>query len=393
VSTASRSFGTTALVAISIFGLASCLRPAITAIGPLLPDINATTGLSYGSLGLLGSLPLLLFAVVAPFAAIALRYGGPAAVARWMALTLVVGIVVRSVAGVPGLWVGTVLLAGAIAIGNVLVPVLVRRDYARHAALASGANALVISTFAGLGSGLAIAFTDLTGDWRRTLLLWAVPPALVAGVWFLRREEPGETFLGPQPRRTSQLRSPVAWAVTGFMGLQSLTFYLVVNWMPSIEISRGVATEDAALHLLLYQLVGAPFGLIASWLLHRTGRYLMVTLGVSIPMLVGALGLVLTDGSALLWLLLAAPGSAGALAVALQLMAHHAVDARTAAGLSAMANAGGYLLAAVGPFAAGLLHEWTSSWTPALWVLVVAAVAQLIVAVGAAGPTPNARTS
>lgn len=98
MSTASRSFGTTALVAISIFGLASCLRPAITAIGPLLPDINATTGLSYGSLGLLGSLPLLLFAVVAPFAAIALRYGGPAAVARWMALTLVVGIVVRSVA-------------------------------------------------------------------------------------------------------------------------------------------------------------------------------------------------------------------------------------------------------------------------------------------------------
>lgn len=371
------------LVAVSIFGLAACLRPALTAVGPLLPDINATTGLSYGSLGLLGSLPLLLFAGVAPFGALALRYGGPAVVARWVALILVLGIVVRSTAGVPGLWLGTVILAGAVAIGNVLVPVLVRRDYAGSAAIASGANALVMSGFAALGSGLAIVFTDWTGDWRRTLLLWAIPPAALAVVWFLRREERPEEFLGPRPERANQLKRPVAWAVTGFMGLQSLTFYLIINWMPSIELSRGVGVEGAALHLLVYQLLGAPFGLVVSWWLHRTGRYVLVTVVTSLPMFVGAVGLLLTHGSALPWLIIAAPGSAGALSVAFLLMAYHAADAREAAGLSAMANAGGYLLAATGPFAAGLLHEWTASWTPALVLLVVAATLQVAVAVPA----------
>lgn len=375
--------GGRALVAVSVFGLAACLRPALTAVGPLLPDINATTGLTYGSLGLLGSLPLLLFAGVAPFGALALRYGTPAVVARWVALILVLGIVVRSTAGVPGLWLGTVILAGAVAIGNVLVPVLVRRDYSSSAAIASGANALVMSGFAALGSGLAIVFTDWTGDWRRTLLLWAIPPAALAVVWFLRRDERPDEFLGPQPQRANQLRRPVAWAVTGLMGLQSLTFYLIINWMPSIELSRGVGVEGAALHLLVYQLLGAPFGLVVSWWLHRTGRYVLVTVVASLPMLIGAVGLLLTDGSALPWLIIAAPGSAGALSVALLLMAYHAADAREAAGLSAMANAGGYLLAATGPFTAGLLHEWTASWTPALVLLVVAAALQVAVAVPA----------
>ncbi|MDF2823426.1 MAG: transporter [Mycobacterium sp.] len=375
------------LIAVSIFGLAACLRPAITAIGPLVPDINASTGLSFGSLGLLGSLPLVLFAAVAPFAAVALRYGGPSVVARWVALILVLGIIVRSVAGVPGLWLGTVLLAGAIAVGNVLVPVLVRRDYADRAALASGVNALTISGFAALGSGLAIVFTDWTGDWRRTLALWAIPPAAIGLVWLLRRDPPPESFLGPEVPRTSALRRPVAWAVTAFMGLQSLTFYLIINWMPSIELSRGVSTEDAALHLLLYQLVGAPFGLLISWWLHRTGRYALITAVTSMPMLIGALGLVLTDGAALWWLLIAAPGSAASLSVAFLLIAHHSEDARGAAGLSAMVNSGGYLLAASGPLAAGLLHEWTGSWTPALVLLTVAAVAQLLIAVPAARPS------
>lgn len=96
----------------------------------------------------------------------------------------------------------------------------------------------------------------------------------MAAVWFVHCDPREESSIGPAPRCTSQLRSPVAWAVTGFMGLQSLSFYLVINWMPSIELSRGVSTEDAALHLLVYQLYGAPLGLVVSWFLtaHRPLR-------------------------------------------------------------------------------------------------------------------------
>jgi len=376
--------GARVLVAVSIFGLAACLRPAITAVGPLVPDINTSTGLSYGALGLLGSVPLLLFGLVAPFAAVAVRRGGPVAVAQWVTLALIVGIVIRSVAGIPGLWLGTVVLGAAVAIGNVLVPVLVRRDYSHCAPTASGVNAVVISTFAALGSGLAVLFTEWTGDWRGTLALWAVLPVGVAAAWFLRRRERAEAGNGPEAGRASQLRRPVAWAVTGFMGLQSLTFYLIITWLPSIELSRGASPESAAFHLLVYQLFGAPFGLVFSWFLQRTGRYVLTAALVSLPVLIGAAGLLVDDANALLWLAIAAPGSAGALSVALALMAYHSADAREAAGLSAMANSGGYLLAAVGPFLAGLMHEWTGSWSPALILLVAASALQVAIAVPAA---------
>lgn len=372
------------LIPLSVFGFAACLRPSITAVGPLLPDIGATTGLGTASLGVLGALPLILFGCVAPFAAVAVRRAGPAVVVRWVAIVLVLGIVLRSTAGVPGLWVGTAVLAGSIAIGNVLMPILVHRDYPRHAAMASGGNALMMGAFASLGSGLAVTFTNWTGDWRYALLIWAIMPLVIGAVWFVRRTDEDE-FLGPAVKRRSMVKSPAAWWVTAYMGFQSLTFYLTITWLPTIEMSRGVSAEDAAFHLFVYLLVGAPFGLVVSWALHRTGRYLLIGVLAGIPMLITGLGLLTTDRFPLLWLLIGAPGSAATLTVAMLLMSHRAADQHEAAGLAAMANAGGYLLAAIAPVLAGLMHEWSGSWTPALVMLVVAAVLQVLVSAPAVG--------
>lgn len=146
-----------------------------------------------------------------------------------------------------------------------------------------------------------------------------------------------------------------------------------------------MSIEDAAFHLFVYLLVGAPFGLVVSWALQRTGRYMLIGFLSGVPMLIAGLGLLLTERFPLLWVLIGAPGTGATLTVAMLLMSHRAADQHEAAGLSAMANAGGYLLAAIAPVLAGLMHEWTGSWTPALMMLVGAAVLQLLVSAPAAG--------
>jgi CP family cyanate transporter-like MFS transporter len=385
---------------VTVFGLAACLRPAITAVGPLFPEIGEDTGLSSSALGILGSLPLLLFAAVAPLAGFAVRRLGIDAVALGVTVGLIAGITTRSVAGMGGLWAGTAVIGAAAAVGNVLIPVLLRRDYPSSTAMASGVSAMMLGGFAALGSGLTVVFAGWTGGWRQPLLLWAALPALIGAFWLIRRAA-GSRMRGARThgrghhRARLSPRSPTAWAITGFMGMQSLCFYLIVNWFPSIEMGRGVSAGHAGLHLLIFQLVGAPFSLVTSWFLQRSGRYLTTAILVSALTAVAALGLLLTDRWPLVWIVVAAPGSGGALAVALLLMANRAVSVADAAGLSVMANTGGYLLAACAPVAVGLFHQWWSSWTPALGLLLTAAAIQTALCLPAVlgrpvGSTPRA---
>jgi CP family cyanate transporter-like MFS transporter len=218
---------------------------------------------------------------------------------------------------------------------------------------------------------------------------------MVGAFWLLRRIGDDRVHspdaLATRASRHSAplpLRSSVAWAVTGFMGMQSLCFYLIVNWLPTIETSRAVTLEHAGFHLLTFQLIGAPFSLVTSWFVQRSGRYLTTAVVVSVLMAVAALGLLLTDRWPLLWLLVAAPGSGGALAIALLLMASGAANDGDAAGLSVMANTGGYLIAACGAAAVGLFHQWWSSWTPAMVLLVAAAVIQTALCLHAVPGSP-----
>ena len=175
-----------------VFGLAAvllvaaCLRPAITAIGPLLEDIGADTGLGNTALGVLGAVPLLCFAAVSPWIhRPAIRYGTQRMVLVAM-LVLTAGILLRSIPGALWLWGGTIAIGVGIGIGNVLLPAVVKRDHPTRISTVTGVYSSVTTGAAGLGSGLAVPFVALTGNWRGALALWAVVSLVAAAVWVVR---------------------------------------------------------------------------------------------------------------------------------------------------------------------------------------------------------------
>lgn len=380
-----------ALTFVSVLLVAACLRPAITSVGPLLGDIAKDTALGSFRLGLLGAVPLVMFAICSPLAGIAARPKGMEFAVLTALAVLAVGIVMRSVGGGSGLWIGTALAGGAVAVANMLTPALIKRDFAR-AALSMAAFATVLSGFAAIALGTGVPLSQALGGWRPALLSWVLLLVAVGAIWVWRSGFAWnkKESLAQHPEALSVgrlMRSPEAWQVTVFFGLQSATFYTVVTWLPSIEHSFGVEDRTAGVHLLVYQVLGSACGLVIGVLMERSVDQLLAAVAISVPVVAGMLGLAVAPGPALLWVVLAAAGAGAALTVALSLVILRSTTSEAAAALSGMTQSVGYLIAALGPLSAGLLADlW--GWRAVLLGTAGVAASQSVLALWAGRNTP-----
>ncbi|WP_394619377.1 CynX/NimT family MFS transporter [Lentzea sp. JNUCC 0626] len=366
-----------------VFLVALNLRPALTSLGPLLPQIGGEAGLSEGAQGFLGALPLLAFAVVSPLVQHPARRFGAERTLLVALVVLAIGAAARAVAGDVGLWVGTAVAGCAIAVGNVLVPTVVKRDYRDHVSLATGVYSACITVGASVASAVAVPLSHAAG-WRGALAFWAIPALVVAGIWVVRawRGSPAEVVVAGHAA-VSVWRQPNAWLVTAFMGLQSTTFYVMVTWLPTIEMSEGVPAEQAGLHLFVYQLVGVGAGLAIPRLMRRGDDLVRAAVTASVPMVLGVAGLLAFPAWNVVWAVIAGVGSGAALVVALTLISLRGRGQHGTTQLSGMAQSLGYLLAALGPVLAGFFAEHTGTWTASLVMVGVLGLAQVGVAVAA----------
>ena len=378
------------LVVALVFLVALNLRPALTSVGPLLPQIGSEAGLSEGAQGLLGALPLLAFAVVSPLVRHPARLFGVERTLLAALVVLAIGTALRSVLGDAGLWIGTAVAGSAIAIGNVLVPTIVKRDYRDHVSMATGVYSACITVGASISSAVAVPLSHAVG-WRGTLAFWAIPVLVVIVLWLPRAwtgkpvAEPAAA--GSQPA-VSLWRQPDAWLVTAFMGLQSTTFYVMVTWLPTVEMASGVPAAQAGVHLFVYQVVGVASGLAIPRLMRRGDSQVAAAVTASVPMVAGVVGLLLLPSWSVVWAVVAGLGTGASLVVALTLISLRGQGQQGTTQLSGMAQSLGYLLAALGPVLAGLLAERTGSWTASLVLVGVLAVAQVVVAVAAGRVRP-----
>lgn len=376
----------TGLLIAAVFLLAIELRACITAVGPLVSMIRSETGLSSTLAGLLTTLPLIAFGAVSPFA--------PALSRRWSIevmlfvslLSLALGIFLRSLPAVSLLFLGTAVLGAAIAISNVLVPALIKRDFSHRIGLMTAIYSTLVSASGALADGVSIPLAQNAGlGWRGSLAFWALPAALTALLWLplLRWRTRTEVRIqGASKNVTSSVwRSPLAWQVTLYMGLQSWTFYTVVAWFPTIFAVHGISPANAGWLLSLLQGAGAVGSFLAPQLAVRMRSQRILVIGSILLALIAYTGILSgAFGFILLWCLLLGLSQGSSLGLALLFFILRTSDARSAAELSGMAQSIGYLLAATGPLLIGWLHDLTGNWTVPL--LVLAAVTLLLLCVG-----------
>ena len=377
------------LLVLAIMLLAANLRPALTSVAPLIGQIRTDTGVSNGVAGLLTGLPLLAFAVLSPIAPRLARRFDMERVLLASLLVLAVGILLRSAGLVAALFLGTAILGAAIAVGNVLLPSLVKREFPERTGLMTSTytTALAVSAAIAAGASFPIAYQVDIG-WRWSLALWALLALVAAVAWFpqIRSADPANASTGTSRGVTGLWGSVLAWQVTLFMGLQSLGYYVVLTWLPEIlQEEVGVSAAQAGWMLALAQVVVIPAMFIAPVLAdRRPSQYSVVVVAVTLTG-VGTLGLLVAASTAtVLWIVLLGLGQGACFSLALTFFALRAPDSEHAAALSGMAQSVGYLLAAGGPFLFGLLRDATHAWTAPLTLLVAVTVCLLITGLGAA---------
>ncbi|NEK84215.1 MFS transporter [Blastococcus saxobsidens] len=379
-----------ALPAVALVLVALCTRAPFTAVGPLLGELGDELALSTGALAVVTALPLVCFGLVSPFApALASRLGLHRAVLLGVAV-IVVGILLRLL-GVPGLYVGTVVLTGGMAVANVLLPAVARAEYGSRSALVLGMITASMAASASLGAGFAQPLADAGGSAVTGLLLWGVLVLVALGsVAALARARRGapRPAAAPQGARTAVLRDRVALAVTLFFGLQSLAFYAILTWLPDVlQTEAGVSAVAAGAYVALAALLGVPMSLVVPPLAaRRPGQGGWVLVG-TVPILAGLTGLLVAPAVApLLWALLCGLGTGISFPLAMTLVLQRTRDVGQTGRLSASAQSVGYLVAATGPLAVGLLHDSTHAWTSGLVLLLVVVAGQLAIGLAAARP-------
>jgi CP family cyanate transporter-like MFS transporter len=370
--------------------VALCLRAPFAAVGPLLGELSAELAVPTSALAVLTALPLVCFGLVSPSApAIAARLGVHRAVLAG-AVVLTAGVALR-LAGTWGLYAGTVLLTSGIAVVNVLLPAAVRAEYGARSAPVLGAVTASMALSASLGAGLAQPLADAAGSAVGGLALWLVPVVVAAAVvaaLAVRRRDPVGAPAAARLPVAAVLRDRVALAVTVFMGLQSLTFYAMLTWLPDIlEADAGVSAVAAGGLLALAAAVGAPCALVVPPLAARRPGQVPWVLCCSVPILVALVGLLVAPAAApAVWAVLYGLGTGLCFPLAMTLVLVRTRDVAQTGRLSAAAQSVGYLLAATGPLAVGLLHDATGAWRPSLALLLVLLVLQVAVGVSAARP-------
>jgi len=379
-----------AALAAGVVLVAVNLRPAAASIGPVLNRIQSQAGLSSGWAGALTTLPVLCFGLLAPLAPVlARRLGLHTAIAGAMC-ALLGGMVLRLVPGVGLLFLGTAIAGAAIAIGNVLVPVLVRRDFPDRTGTAMALYTTALIGFAALAAGVTVPLADaLGGGWRPGLGVWAIPVAVAALAWApaLQRRDPR-----PRAQRGARetvaaralLGSRLAWTVTLFFALQSGGFYATLAWLPSIFRSHGASESHAGLLLSLTMIVGLGTALIVPGLAARRSDQRGLVVASCLLTAAGLAGILAAPMSApYLWVVLLGLGQNAAFPLALMLIVLRGGSVASTEALSTLAQSVGYVLAALAPLAVGALHGLTHSWVPALVLLLALVVPQLLTGLAA----------
>lgn len=407
--------GGSLLLTVGIVLAALNLRPAVTSLAAVLAEVRESLGVSAVWVSAVTAVPTVCFGfagLVAPL--LARRFGALRVVGFALAL-IGLGLALRVLDGPAVLLGGTLAACSAIAVANVLIPVVVKESYPGRLGFVMGAYSAALSA----GGAAAAAFTAplerWVGGWRVAVGLWAVLAVTALVVWAVarRRAQPleqaalehdaaerdaadldaaelgaaerdaaGQAATAEPPRRARGLaRSPLAWAVTLFFGIQSLVAYTWMGWLPEIlRDVAGVEATTAGVMLGALMVIGVPAALIIPPLVTRRRTQSGWAVAMTVASLAGLLGLLLAPTlSPVLWVALLGVGMGGLFPLALTFITLRSRTVADTTELSAMAQSLGYLIAAIGPFGVGMLHGWTGGWTASLLLVLVAMTVQLLV--------------
>jgi MFS transporter, CP family, cyanate transporter len=303
---------------------------------------------------------------------------------------LVIGIAVRSLSGAVTLYVGTAVLGFAITICNVLLPSLIKREFPQQMGTMTGVYSVSMNLCGAIASGISVPLAVGAGlNWQGALGVWGILSVISILFWVPQLKAPAKPAAvansAGNNHQVNIWRSPLAWQVTLFMGIQSAIFYVLVAWLPEILKDQGISSSQSGWFLSVLIMASLPFAFIVPVMAGRMSSQRLLVVITTILLLIGTLGLLYSSiHLVLFWVIILGIGAGFAFGLSMMFFGLRTQSAHQAAELSGMAQSIGYLLAAIGPALIGYLHDASHSWSVPLLILVGASALLGIIGLGAA---------
>ena len=375
------------LVLCAMILLATNMRAPIVALGSIAPVVKDALDISEFQIGWLGAVPMLSFAVGALISpTIGKRFGLENTLIAMIGL-LTVGMIIRTV--IPtwsGFLIGTLLLTLAIGFANTLAAPVIKQRTPQHIPLITGLFSLTMTTAAGIVAGVVLPLSEQVG-WQWALGGWTILGVFAFVIWLFLRVRLGSSnhqTVIPAALGSSDIsmwRTTFAWQIAIFMGLQSLLFYTVASFLPSIWVSKGLSAVSAGQMGSVFQFMAPVSILSLTWLVNRGRPIQALAVFAAVLNVVGILGVsYLSTDLAWLWSGMMGMGCSAIFTLSMMLFSMRTYTTNQASELSGMAQAVGYIIAFFGPLGTGWLHEMTGSWSMPLFIMLILMIVNVVIA-------------
>lgn len=351
------------------------LRTPFTVLPIILGNISQGLEVEVSSLGVLTSLPLLMFTLFSPFSTRLAQKIGLEHLFTYSLFFLTIGSLIRLI-NLPLLYLGTLMVGASVAVINVLLPSLIQANQPKKIGFLTTLYVTSMGIATALASYLAVPITQAS-SWKGLILLLTLLCLATFLVWL-----PNHRYnhrLAPQTKQKSQIkvmRNKQVWAIIIFSGFQSLIFYTVMTWLPTMSIHAGLSSHEAGLLTSILSLISIPFSMTIPSLttsLSTRNRQLMLTL-VSLAGVVGISMLFFPINNFIYWLAIHLLIGTATSALFPYLMVNFSLKTSApekTAQLSGLSQTGGYILAAFGPTLFGYSFDLFHSWVPSVAALLL----------------------
>ncbi len=376
-----RNGGISFFLLVIILLLAFSMRSPMGCVGPLMNEIREGLSLNATLAGLLTTLPLLLFAVNAPLSVALSSFFGIRRIIPFSLFVILIGILLRSAGNVWPLFIGTALIGGGTGCLNVLIPAFFKEYYPERSGKLTGIYSSSLTMASATTAAVIQPISSFFGSWNGALISFFVFPLLACALSALYMHRTGESPEKKTEREEkSSLFTPGIIAIAIYMGLQSLIFFTMLTWFPSMASSLYDFSFNSGILITVMQLSSLiPAYIVPNITTKKNARLLSSSLaflfapgiiicliGKSIPVLI--LGTVITGLSL---------GSTFSMAIIL--CALYGKNGKDTARIVSFGQCIGYILASVGPTGFGAVYDASSTWTSSLIILAVLAIVMAVI--------------
>ncbi|MEC4117710.1 MULTISPECIES: CynX/NimT family MFS transporter [Myroides] len=372
------------LMFLGVIFIASNLRAPLTSVGPVVAEISKALSLSNTAAGLITTIPLMAFALLSGVVPKVSRKYGMELVLLGSIILLTIGLIIRPLGSIVSLFLGAALVGTAITVGNVLMPAFIKNNFSNKVGTMMGVYSVAMNLTAALAAGFSISLGRITNfGWKGSIGIWLVLSLVTIVVWIPQlKKKQEETVKGDFPIEENTVnlyKSGLAWAVTVFMGVQSLLFYCLAAWLPKVAQTWGMSIEDSGWILSYVQFAQLPMTFAGAIIASKMNNQKLLSLIVGLLFIVGIGGiLIFKTEYIVLWCVLIGAGSGLAFSLSMLFFVLRTRSTVQSAELSGMAQAFGYLIAACGPPLFGAFYDFSGSWTSSFIFLLVMSVTLLI---------------